>query len=163
MIEEGDDAPTFEASLATDDVEPFDLGEHLGDGVVVLAFFPAAFTGTCTAELCTFRDRLARFDELDATVFGVSTDLPFALREFRKQEALPFGLVGDPDHEAVTAYGVADDSFAGTGVETVARRAVFVVGPAGEVRYRWLADDPGQEPPYEAVEEAVASATVDAA
>ncbi|WP_058364976.1 redoxin domain-containing protein [Haloparvum sedimenti] len=163
MVDVGDDAPVFEASIATDEVAPFDLADHLGDGVVVLAFFPAAFTGTCTAELCTFRDRLSRFEELDATVFGVSTDLPFALREFRAQEALPFGLVGDPDHDAVAAYDVADDSFEGTGVETVARRSVFVVGPEEEVQYRWLADDPGQEPPYETVEEAVASATVDAA
>ncbi len=157
MVDVGDDAPVFEASLATDDVAPFDLADHLGDGVVVLAFFPAAFTGTCTTEMCTFRDRLSRFEALDATVFGVSTDLPFALREFRAQEDLPFGLVGDPDHEAVEAYGVTD-AFEHAGVETVARRSVFVVDSDGAVQYRWLADDPGQEPPYEAVEAAVADA-----
>lgn len=162
MVDVGDDAPDFEGSLATDDVEPFALGEHIGDGPLVLAFFPAAFTGTCTTELCTFRDRLARFEELDATVFGISTDLPFALREFREREGLPFGLVADADHEAVEAYGVTDDAFAGAGVDTVAQRSVFVVDPDREVRYRWLADDPGQEPPYEAIEEAVETAVADA-
>ncbi len=156
MVDVGDTAPDFAASLAHDGIEPFRLADHLGDGPVVLAFFPAAFSGTCTEEFCTFRDDLARFEAVGATVFGVSTDLPHALETFRSNHDLPFGLVGDPGKDAIEAYDVVDDSFERYGVEAVARRAVFVIDAEGVVRYRWLAEHPGKQPDYDAVAEAVA-------
>jgi len=160
VIDVGDDAPDFTASLATDGVDRFRLSKHLGDGPVVLAFFPAAFSSTCTAELCTFRDDLGGFSDLGATVFGVSTDLPHALSAYREEYDLPFGLVADTGHEAVEAYDVVD-RWPDLGVDVVAQRAVFVVDADGTVTYRWLADDPGQEPPYDAVTDAVTVAGVD--
>jgi len=155
MTDVGDDAPTFTASLVTDEIEPFDLSDRLGDEPVVLAFFPAAFSNTCTDEMEALRDG---FDRDDCALFGVSTDLPHALAAYRAQYDLPFALVGDPDHRAIEAYGVIEE-FEHYGVETVAQRAVFVIDADGVVTYRWLADDPGQEPDYDALDEAVADAT----
>ena len=155
MTDVGDDAPTFTASLVTDDMEPFDLSDHLGDEPVVLAFFPAAFSNTCTDEMEALRDG---FDRDDCTLFGVSTDLPHALDAYRVQYGLPFALVADPAHRGITAYDVVD-SFDHIGVDTVAQRAVFVIDGDGVVTHRWLADNPGQEPDYDALATAVDEAS----
>jgi len=151
----GDDAPRFTAPIADEDgIESRALPDYLSDAPVVLAFFPAAFSGTCTAELCTFRDRLDPLAETEGTVLGISTDLPWALAEFRERESLPFPLVADNDAAISSAYGVRT-SFDGLGIDDVARRAVFVLDGDGAVTWRWLADDPGQEPDYDAVAAAV--------
>ncbi|WP_418284950.1 redoxin domain-containing protein [Halorubrum sp. DTA46] len=154
MTAVGDDAPEFRASIVDGDIEPFRLADHLGDEPVVLAFFPAAFSNTCTDEMEALRDE---FDRERCTLFGVSTDLPHALAAYQSQYDLPFALVGDPDHRAIEAYDVIE-AFEHYGVETVAQRAVFVIDADGTVTYRWLADDSGQEPDYGALAEAVAAA-----
>ncbi|WP_123623433.1 redoxin domain-containing protein [Halorubrum sp. CSM-61] len=155
MTDVGDDAPTFTASLVTDEIEPFDLSERLGEEPVVLAFFPAAFSNTCTDEMEALRDG---FDRDGCSLLGVSTDLPHALAAYRAQYDLPFALVADPAHRAIEAYD-AIESFEGYGVDTVAQRAVFVIDGDGVVTYRWFADDSGQEPDYDALDEAVAEAS----
>jgi peroxiredoxin len=159
MVDVGDEAPDFTAPVANGGVEQVTLSEQ--DAPVVLAFFPGAFTSVCTDELCTFRDRLANFEDVGATVLGVSVDLPFALNEFRAQNDLSFGLLSDSDREIVDAYDVRMD-FADLGVPGVAKRAVFVVDGDGEVSYRWVSDDPGVEPDYDAVRDAAAAAAPDA-
>jgi peroxiredoxin len=155
MTAVGDDAPEFTASIVDDEMEPFRLADHLGDGPVVLAFFPAAFSNTCTDEMEAFRDE---FDRDDCTLFGVSTDLPHALSAYRSQYDLPFALVADTEHRGIEAYDVIE-SFDRYGVDTVAQRAVFVIDADGVVTYRWLAENAGQEPDYDAVAAAVAEAS----
>lgn len=158
MPETGDTAPDFTAPLATGDVESITLSERLEDGApIVLAFFPGAFTGVCTTEMCTFQDRLASFNDLDASVYGVSRDSPFALNEFREQNGLEFGLISDFNQEIIDDYGIAMD-FADLGVYGVAKRSVFVVDADGEIAYSWVSDDPGVEPDYDEVEAAVEDA-----
>lgn len=157
MVEIGDEAPDFTAPLATGDTEAVSLSEQLGGGPIVLAFFPGAFTGVCRDEMCTFRDNLAEFEDVGATVYGVSVDSPFALEEFRTQNDLGFGLVSDTDKEIVDAYGVRDDDFFDPPY-TAAKRSVFVIDDEGTVTYRWVSDDPGVEPDYEAVREAATEA-----
>jgi len=154
MPDIGDDAPNFTGSLVDGDIAPFELSDHLGDGPVVLAFFPAAFSNTCTDEMEALRDG---FDRDNCTLFGVSTDLPHALAAYRAQYDLPFALVGDPDHRAIEAYDVVE-AFEGYGVDTVAQRAVFVIDADGAVTYRWLADNAGREPDYDALTGAVTDA-----
>ncbi len=154
----GDTAPDFTAPLATGDVESITLSDRLEDEApVVLAFFPGAFTSVCTTEMCTFEDRLAAFDDLDASVYGVSVDSPFALNEFRAQNGLTFGLVSDFDRELIDAYDVRMD-FDDLGVHGVAKRSVFVIDADGTITYAWVSDDPGVEPDYDEVEDAVADA-----
>lgn len=157
MVATGDDAPDFSAPVANGDVDSFALSDVLDDGPVVLAFFPAAFTGTCTTEMCTFTDRLSAFEEVDADVYGVSVDSPFALNEWRDQEGIEFGLVSDFEKEIIDAYDVRTD-FEDLGVYGLAQRAVFVVDGDGEIAYRWVADHAGMEPDYEAVEQAAVEA-----
>jgi len=157
MVEVGDDAPDFTAPLANGDVSTFTLSEHLDETPVVLAFFPGAFTSTCSHELSTFQDRLAELDDAGATIYGISVDLPYALNEFRDQLGLSFGLLSDTDHELLDAYDVSM-AFDHVGIERVAKRAVFVVDADGTVSYAWVSDDPGLEPDYDAVFDAVGEA-----
>ncbi len=116
----------------------------------MLAFFPGAFTSVCTGEMTTFRDRLAELREAGATLYGVSVDLPFALRAFADRHELNFPLIGDTERTLVDAYGVRTD-FEARGVHGLARRAVFVVDADRTVTYAWPADDPTVEPDYDAV------------
>ena len=151
MVDVGDDAPDFSALLATgDDVESFTLADHLGDGPVVLAFFPGAFTGVCDHEMNQFQDSLGAFEDAGATVYGLSVDSPHTLNEFRDKHDLQFGLVSDAAEGAIEAYGVVDEDFAGLGY-TTAKRAVFVVDADGRVSYKWVTDDPTVEPDYDEV------------
>ncbi|WP_255169584.1 redoxin domain-containing protein [Natrononativus amylolyticus] len=152
----GDSAPDFTAPLATGDVESITLSERLEEEApVVLAFFPGAFTSVCTAEMCAFDDRLEAFEDLEATVYGVSVDSPFALNEFRARNDLSFDLISDFEKEIVDAYDVRTD-FENLGVYGLAKRAVFVVDGDGELTYAWISDDAGVEPDYDEVEAAVA-------
>ena len=158
MVSPGDPAPEFTAPLANGDVAEFDLAAAIAsDAPVVLAFFPAAFTGTCTSEMNAFQDRLDAFAEAGATVYGVSVDLPFALNEFREQEGLSFGMISDSQRDVVDAYGVEMD-FESTGVYDIAKRAVFVIDGDGTIRYAWVSDDAGVEPNYDEVEAAAEQA-----
>jgi len=159
MVSTGDQAPDFTAPLVSDsDTVATTLADQLGSGPVVLAFFPAAFSSTCTVELCTFRDDLAQFEDLGATVFGISTDTSYALERFREEEGLTFSLISDNDGSIIDAYDIVDDeSFANKGMKGVATRSVFVVDSEGTIRYVWIADNPGQEPDYESVVAAVES------
>lgn len=147
MIEEGEPAPDFTVPIARgeayNDVGEFTLSEHLGDGPVVLAFFPAAFTSGCTEEMCTFRDSLSAFEAVDASVYGLSTDLPFAQNEFIRQEGLTFPLLSDFEHEAIRAYDVVREGF--YDVMFVAERSVFVLDREGTIVYRWVETGDGTD------------------
>ncbi|QLH83536.1 redoxin domain-containing protein [Halosimplex pelagicum] len=156
MVDEGDAAPDFTAPLADGDVTQFTLSDRLDEAPLVLAFFPGAFTGTCTHEMETFEDRLDEFGDLGATVYGVSVDTPFALNAFREDSGLTFGMLSDTNRRIVDAYDLAMD-FASLGVDDVAKRAVVVVDGEGAVRYEWVAGDPGIEPDYDEVRDAVAA------
>jgi len=159
MVSEGDDAPDFTVPLANGDIEQFTLSVALSeDAPVVLAFFPGAFTSTCSHEMSTFDDRLGALSDAGATLYGISVDSPFALNEFREKLSLGFGLLSDSDKRVIHEYDVAMD-FEELGVHDVAKRAVFVVDAAGTVTYAWVSDDPGVEPDYDEVE----AAAVDAA
>lgn len=148
----GSDAPDF--TLFNNKREKVTLSEQRGKNVV-LAFFPAAFTGVCEKELCTFRDALALFNDLDATVYGLSVDAPFANNAFAEKNQLNFPILSDYAREAVRAYGVAHDDFAGMPGYTASKRSVFVIDKQGKIAYAWVADVPSQEPNYDEVQAAV--------
>lgn len=155
----GADAPPFSAPVADDDgIAPRPLAAFVANTPVVLAFYPAAFSNTCTAEFCTFRDQLGPLAANKATVLGISTDLPWALAAFRKEESLPFPLVSDNDGSISGRYGVRT-SYERLDIDSVAQRSVFVVDADGIITYRWLADSPGMEPDYEEVAAAVKAVT----
>ena len=157
MVSTGDAAPTFTATVGTSDHEPFDLAEAVGEGPVVLAFFPGAFTPPCTNEMVAFQDHADAFDEAGATVYGVSADSPFSQGAFREEHGIEFDLVSDMAGDAIRAYDLEID-IADLGLHGIANRAVFVIDDDGEVVFDWVADDPTNEPDYEAVLDAAQSA-----
>lgn len=132
--------------------------ESLRGKRVVLAFFPAAFTGVCEKELCTFRDALASFNDLDAVVLGVSVDAPFANAAFADKNGVNFKILSDYSRSMVNAYGVAHEDFAGMPGYTAAKRSVFVIDKDGKLAWSWVAENPGVEPNYDDVKKAVAAA-----
>jgi glutaredoxin-dependent peroxiredoxin len=134
--------------------KPVGLSDYAGKKVV-LAFFPAAFTGVCEKELCAFRDALADFNGLDATVLGISVDAPFSNAAFASRNDVNFPVLSDYTRATVAAYGIALEDFAGMPGYTAAKRSVFIVGPDGVVTYEWVGPNPGVEPDYAAVRAAL--------
>lgn len=154
MVSIGDKAPAF--TLVNHKREPVSLESFHGKKVV-LAFFPAAFTGVCEKELCAFRDSLAELNQVDGTVLGIAVDAPFANAAFADKTKLNFPILSDYARTAVKAYGVEHADFAGLTGYTAAKRSVFVVDREGVVRYAWVAPNPGVEPDYAEVKNAVSS------
>jgi peroxiredoxin len=157
MPETGETAPSFTATVGTSDHEPFDLDDYLGDGPVVLAFFPGAFTPPCTNEMVALQEHLERFENAGATVLGISADSPFSQGAFREEHGIEFDLVSDMDGDAIRAYDLEMD-LDDLGLHGIANRAVFVLDSEGTVVYSWVADDPTTEPDYDELIEAVEAA-----
>ncbi|MEF8913982.1 redoxin domain-containing protein [Natronomonas sp.] len=166
MLTAGDSAPDFTAPMATpenaaghgeytaEDVEPFTLSAALSEGPVVLAFFPGAFSRTCTEELCTFRDWRRDLNALDAQVYGVSADTPWSLLAFIEQYDINYPLLSGFNNTVIEDYGMAVDEGIMAGL---AGRAVFVVDASGTVIYRWEGDGIRELPEMDAIEAALAS------
>jgi len=148
----GQKAPSF--TLVDTNLKPVSLGDFSGKSVV-LAFYPAAFTGVCQKELCTFRDQLNDFAGANSAVLGISVDSPFANKEFAARHGLGFPLLSDLGREVIRQYDVVFEDLAGVKGFTVAKRAVFVIDGQGVVRYRWVAPEPKVEPDYAEVAAAV--------
>jgi glutaredoxin-dependent peroxiredoxin len=151
-VDVGSKAPDF--TLINDDRKPVTLSEQRGKPVV-LAFFPAAFSSVCTKELCTFRDSMARLNQANAQVFGVSVDTFFTLKAFRDAQGLTFPLLSDFNKQAIRDYGVFNEDM--VGLKGIAKRATFVIDKDGVVRYREVLDDARNEPNYEKVFATLAS------
>ncbi len=150
----GDKAPDFE--LYDEDFNVVKLSEELKKGkVVVLAFFPAAFSSVCTKEMCTFRDKMAVLGRANAAVFGISVDSPFTLKKFKEINRLNFRLLSDFNREVIVRYGVYHEALpvGPIPLKMVAKRAVLIIAPDGRIVYRWVSEDPLVEPPYEEVVE----------
>jgi peroxiredoxin len=157
MVSSGDTAPTFTATYNGSDHETFELDEHLGDGPVVLAFFPGAFTPPCSNEMVALQEHIGRIEDAGGTLFGISADSSFSLEAFADEYDLEFDLVSDMDSEATEAYDLSLD-LPDLGLHGIANRAVFVIDEDGTVTYSWVADDPTNEPDYEDLVAAVDSA-----
>ncbi|MFC7214649.1 redoxin domain-containing protein [Saliphagus sp. GCM10025334] len=154
MVSIGGPAPRFRATIGTNEAEPLDLEQRLGDGPTVLVFFPGVFTSTCTREMVAFQERLDSFEDAGATIFGISADSPFSLAVFREELGLEFDLLSDMRREAIEAYDLEMD-IPDLGLYGIPRRAVFVLDADGVVTDEWVAEDSGTEPDYDAVLSAV--------
>jgi peroxiredoxin len=148
----GSKAPDF--TLTNQDRQPVKLSEQKGHPVV-LAFFPAAFSGVCTKELCTFRDSMARLNSAQAQVYGISVDTFFTLKAFQDAQGYNFPLLSDFNKQAIRDYGVYNEDM--IGLKGIAKRAVFVIDKDGVVRHKEILDDARNEPNYEKVYSTLAS------
>jgi len=151
-VDVGAKAPDF--TLPNQDREPVTLSEQLKSGPVVLAFFPAAFSGVCQKEMCTFRDSASALNNVNAKVLGVSVDTFFALKAWGDANNLNFPLLSDFNKDVIAKYGVVNPDM--IGLKDIAKRATFVIDRNGTIVYREILDDARNEPDYGKVREALA-------
>lgn len=148
MVKIGDTAPAF--TLKNTGKSDVTLADYIGQ-TVVLAFYPGAFTGVCDKEMCAFQDNLAKLNDSNTTVLGISVDSPWANAEFARKYNLEFDLLSDLDREVVNSYDAAFVGLGGIDGYVCANRVVIVIDKAGVVQHRWVAENPGVEPDYDAV------------
>lgn len=123
---------------------------------IVLFFFPAAWTGTCTNEMCSVRDDFSFYTSLDTVVIGISVDSPFALKRFKEDHQLSFELLSDFNKEVIRAYGIYREEFV-CEMHGVAERAVFIIGSDGTIQYKEVLEKPGNLPDFAAAKRALES------
>lgn len=131
------------------------LKDFLGKKTV-LAFFPGAFTGGCTREMCAFRDSMQALTGLGAQVVAVSVNDPFSNKGFADTNKLEFPILSDYTREAVKKYNAFHENFAGLKGYTAAKRSIFILDGKGVVRFKWISEDPGKEPDYEEIKKQLA-------
>jgi peroxiredoxin len=149
-LHQGEKAPDF--SLYDDEQNLVRLGDL--DDPVLLLFFPGAFTSVCTNEMVAVSDDLERYADHDVQVYGISTDAPPVLAEFRERHEIQFPLLSDHDAEAAAAYEAKyDGNFTPMNLDRVAKRAAYLIDRAGRIRYAEVLDDAGQQPDFEAIRE----------
>lgn len=148
-IEVGQQAPDF--ALYDSDKNKVVLSEQKGKNVVLL-FFPLAFTGVCTKELCSVRDNIATYNNTNAQVFGVSVDSLFTLDKFKKEQNLNFPLLSDFNKDAAKAFDVLYETFPAFEMIGVSKRAAFVLDKEGVIQYTEVCATPGDLPSFEAIQ-----------
>ena len=142
----GQKVPEF--ALPDADQKTWSLADLTKQGPAVLAFFPFAFSGVCDKEMCTLRDGFGALQEAGAQLVGISVDSSYTLKAFAQTYNLQFPLLSDFNKKAVKLYGVLQDTWVGLGYKGVAKRAIMIVDRQRRLRYRWVTDDPSEEPPY---------------
>ena len=150
----GDHAPDFTLPMATKDTIVFSgvhLGDVIGKKLIILAFYPADWSGGCTKEMCSFRDSFSEFENHKTSVYAISGDYVFSHREWAKYHNLPFALLSDHNHAVAKLY----DSFNPESGYNI--RTVFVVDRAGKIAYEDLAYKPGMTESLEKLRAAISS------
>ena len=148
MSQLNDRAPLFE--LKNTNKEAVSLSDHIGKPVV-LAFFPGVFTGVCDTEMCSLRDSMTVFNDLNTTVLGISVDSPWANGAFSKEYDLNFDLLSDYNRTVVREYDVTFNGLGGLEGYESSNRAVVIIDSEGMIKYRWVAENPGIEPAYDEI------------
>lgn len=124
---------------------------------VVLAFYPGAFTGVCDTEMCSLRDSMNSFNDLNATVLGISVDSPWANAEFAKKYEIKFDLLSDYNRDVSKAYDMVFNGLGGLEGYECSNRGVIIIDGEGLIKFRWVAENPGVEPNYSEIIEKVKS------
>ena len=146
----GDQAPDFTLkSKSGDDMNDISLSDYRDSKNVVILFFPLAYTGVCTEEMCSVSGGLADYDALDAQVLGISVDSPFAQEAWAKENDISIPLLSDFNKEVSAAYGSQFEDL--IGFKGVAKRSAFVVDKSGVVRFASVSDDPTELPDFDAI------------
>jgi peroxiredoxin len=150
----GDKAPSFK--LFSSDKKEVALEDFKGKNLII-HFFPLAFTGVCTAQLCTVRDGISLYKNDNADVVAISIDTLFSLAKFKEEQNLQFDVLSDFNREAIKAYGVVHEVFPAFGMKEVAKRAAFLVDKEGIIRYSQVLESPGDMPDFAALNAALAN------
>jgi peroxiredoxin len=155
-----DKDPDFELTTKTSEgPKKLKLSNNFGKKNTVLLFFPMAFTGVCTQEMCAVSQGLNAYTSLNGEVWGISGDNPFAQEGWAQRERITVPLLSDYEHKVARAYGVAHDSFLpqlNLGMSGVSKRSAFVVDKQGVIRYAESNADPKQLPNFGNIKETLA-------
>ncbi|MCH2495105.1 MAG: peroxiredoxin [Dehalococcoidia bacterium] len=129
---------------------PVNLKSYEGKKTII-AFFPGAFTGGCTEELCNFQSDLDEFNNLNVQIVGISVDSPFALTGWAQANGITFDLLSDYKKECIKLFDVEFHGLAGMEGYVSSNRAVFIADSSGEITYKWIAENPGVLPDFEEI------------
>lgn len=151
-INVGQQAPDF--SLYNTEKKEIKLSDLKGKKVII-HFFPQAFTGTCTTQLCTMRDNLNYYTNLNAVVLGISVDSVFTLAKFKEVESYNFDLLSDFNKEVSALYGSVYENWI-LNMKGVSKRAAFVIDEEGIVKYAEVLESAGDLPDFSKIETALA-------
>lgn len=144
MIQVGQKAPDF--TLFDSEKNKITLSEQHEQNVLLL-FFPLAFTSVCTAELCSVRDNISYYNNVNAKVFGISVDSLHTLKKYKTEQNLNFSLLSDFNKEVSTAYGSIYEMF-GYNMRGVSKRSAFIIDKKGIVRYAEVLENAGEQPNF---------------
>lgn len=148
-LQVGEQAPDFK--LFSSELKEVTLSDFAGRKLVI-QFFPMAFTGTCTTQLCTMRDSFGYYEGINAAIVGISVDSPFTLAKFKEDQAYQFPLLSDFNKETSQAYGAFYDEFV-FNLRGVSKRAAFVVDETGKIIYAEVLENAGDLPNFEAIKQ----------
>jgi glutaredoxin-dependent peroxiredoxin len=154
-LQVGNKAPEF--SLATKTANgprQIKLSDNFGKKNTLLLFFPMAFTGTCTTEMCDTTRELPSYDSVNAQVYGISGDNPFAQEAWAQKEKINVTLLSDYEHKVAKDYGVVYDSFLpqiNLGMGGVPKRSAFIIDKNGIIQYAESNDDAKQLPNFDKI------------
>ncbi len=152
-IEVGEKAPDF--SLYSSEKEKISLSDFR-DKNVLLLFFPLAFTGVCTKELCNVRDNIGLYNNSKAKVLAISVDSPQTLAKFKEDQHFNFPLLSDFNKVVSGYYGSLYETFS-LDMKGVSKRSAFIIDRDGIVRYAEVLNNASEEPDYIAIENCLAS------
>lgn len=150
-IKQGQAAPDF--TLYNSQKEKVTLSEFQGKKNVLLLFFPQAFTGVCTKELCSVRDDISRYNDMNAAVLGISVDSIFTLAKFKEDQQLNFPLLSDFNKEVSNLYECIYDSFTDMNMKGVSKRSAFIIDKHGVIQYAEVLASAGDLPDFNAITE----------
>jgi len=159
-VEVGDEAPGFELMGKEwgKDAPTYRLSDALAKGGVVLQFFPAPYTRTCEAQMCTVRDHIADYDGAGVTVYGVTGHYPMLIKAWDDEFHFGAEILADYDHEVSRAYVGLYEDVLPAGLRLTSKRAVIGISRDGIVRSVWVSEIPGVAPDEDVVGEAIAAA-----
>lgn len=146
-VEIGQSAPDF--SLFDSDKNKVSLSSFKGKNVLIL-FFPQAFTGVCTKELCAVRDDISRYNNAGAEVLGISVDSVFTLSKYKADQQYNFILLSDFNKEVSTLFGTIYTDWI-LDMKGVSKRSAFIVDKNGIIKYAEVMESAGDLPNFEAI------------
>lgn len=147
-LQKGDKAPDF--TLFNTEKNPVNLADFKGKNLIV-HFFPLAFTGVCTKQLCTVRDAISMYKNDNADVVAISIDSIFTLGKFKEEQNLSFDLLSDFNKDVSAAYGSMFETFPAFGMKGVSKRSAFVIDKEGVIQYAEVLESPGDLPNFDAI------------
>lgn len=152
----GSKAPDFTLKRKTaDGVEDVKLSDNFGSKNTVLLFFPLAFTGVCTEEMCDVSSGISAYQDLNAEVYAISVDSPFAQEAWAEKEKITIPILSDLNKEVAKSYDVLLSDLIGLGA--VSARAAFVIDKDGTIQYSEQTPTPGDLPSFDKIKEALQS------